>query len=285
MRKLSDSFMQALTSGVLAGLVQRVREDKDLDLQIRDGYLNIYYKGNSLLKLDELAVNRYRVDVHPKFTGGVVLPKYLFNEITTNRFLKKIPLLKENIIQYGQSSLEVEYEQLVIRANNLEPRTNSEYFIIDRQYAVSRVGRFDLTGFFWNRTGRRQGQEVPLCFMELKFALNSDIQDVHHQLARYYEAIKADAQAIATEAESILKQKLALGLVDQPDDRIAALQTLRFSSDINQYQFIVVLVDYNPYSTLFNLHSLEALPFAKQVRIFWGGFAMWQKNLRTLADM
>ena len=285
MRKLSDSFMQALTSGALAALIKRVRQDKDLDLEIRDGYFNIYYKGNSLLRLEELAFNRYRVDVHPKFTAGVMLPEYLSDEITTASFLQEIPLLKENIIQHGQSSLEVEYEQLVIRANNLELRTNSEYFVIDRQYAVSSVGRFDLTGFLWNRTGRRQGQQVPLCFMELKFALNSDIQDVHHQLARYYEAIKTDTQAIAAEAESILKQKLALGLFDQPNDRIAALRTLTFSRDINQYQFIVVLVDYNPYSTLFNLNNLKALPFANQVRIFWGGFAMWQKNLRTLADI
>lgn len=285
MRKLSNTFMQALTSGVLAGLVTRVRQDKDLDLEIRDGYLNIYYKGNSLLKLDELASNRYRMDVHPKFIGGLALPSYLDDETTTNSFLQAIPILKDNIIKYGQSSLEVEYEQLVIRANNLEPRTNSDYFIIDRQYAVSNIGRFDLTGFVWDRNGRKRGQQVPLCFMELKFALNSDIQEVHHQLTRYYEAIKADATAIAAEAESIFKQKLALNLFDQPADRVAALQTLTFTSDVDQYQFIVVLVDYNPYSTLLNIDSLKALPFANQVKIFWGGFAMWQTSLHALSEV
>jgi hypothetical protein len=277
--------MQALTSGFLSGLIHGVRVDKDLDLEIRDGYFNIYYKGNSLLKLDERAANRYRVAVHPKFTDSLMLPEYLVDEATTASFLQGVPLLKENIIKHGQSSLEVEYEQLVIRANNLEPRTNSEYFVVDRQYAVSSVGRFDLTGFFWNRTGRKQGQQVPLCFMELKFALNSDIRDVHHQLARYSEALKTDTDAIAAEAESILKQKLALSLFDQPDDRIEALQTLTFSSDINQYQFVVVLVDYNPYSMLLDLDGLKALPFANQVRIFWGGFAMWQKNLRAVTEI
>jgi hypothetical protein len=179
----------------------------------------------------------------------------------------------------------VEYEQLVIRANNLEPRTNSDYFVIDRQYAVSDVGRFDLTGFIWDRHGRKKGQCVPLCFMELKFALNSDIQEVHHQLARYYEAIKTDARAIAAEAGGIFRQKLALNLFDQPADRVAALQTLTFSNNVDEYQFIVVLVDYNPYSTLLNLDGLKALPFANQVKIFWGGFAMWHKNLRALSEI
>lgn len=285
MRKISASFMQTLTSGFLVGLVKRVREDKDLDLEIRDSYFNIYYKGNSLLKLDEMASNRYRVGVNPKFASGLMLPEYLTDETTVENFLQGVPLLKENIIRHGQSSLEVEYEQLLIRANNLEARTNSEYFIIDRQYAISNVGRFDLTGFVWDRSGRKRGQQVPLCFLELKFALNSDIQEVHDQLARYYEAIKNDAPAIAAEAESIFKQKLVLGLFDQPADRVAALQTLTFTSDVDHYQFIIVLVDYNPHSTLLDLDGLKALPFASQVKIFWGGFAMWQKNLWSLSEV
>ena len=51
MRHLSEGFISNLKHGYLSGIVQRVIEDKDLDLQIRDNYLNIYYKGNSLLKL------------------------------------------------------------------------------------------------------------------------------------------------------------------------------------------------------------------------------------------
>jgi hypothetical protein len=196
MRKLSNPYLQNLQTGFLAALAQRVQEDKDLDLQIRDNYLNIYYKGNSLLRLDQLDSDRYRIDIHPKFQEGLDIPAYLVDELTTASFLRSVPALKENIIRQGQSSLEVEYEQLVIRANNLEARNNSEYFIVDRQYAVNEVGRFDLTGFFWSRQGRRAGQEVPLCFMELKFALNSDIRLVHKQLMRYYEAIKADTAAL-----------------------------------------------------------------------------------------
>jgi len=283
MRKLSDNFMTALTSGFLSGLTRKVRHDKDLDLEIRENYLNIYYKGNSLLKLDEQASGRYRVGLHQKFSNGLTLPTHLMDEATTDGFLQGIPLLKERIVQYGQSSLETEYEQLLIRANNLEQRTNSDYFVVDRQYAVSSIGRFDLTGFIWERQGRKRGQEVPLCFMELKYALNPDIQNLHEQITRYYESIRADASALAEEVQGVFRQKLALGLFDQPQDRLDALQTLRFSSDIDRYQFIVVLIDYNPYSTLFDLDALKALPFANQIRVFRGGLAMWQTNLTPLS--
>ena len=120
--------------------------------------------------------------------------------------------------------------------------------------------------------------------MELKFALNPDIQNVHDQIARYYESIKTTPRARAKKFEVIFRQKLALGLFDQPG-RVEALQTLRFSSDIDQYRFIIVLIDYNPYSTLFDLEALKALPFAKQIRVFYGGLAMWQTNLKTLAEV
>lgn len=284
MRQLSPDFMTALKTGFLAGLTQAVIADKDLDLQIRNNYLNIYYKGNSLLRLAELTPGQYRVELHEKFKAELPLPALLVDEQTTASFLGQLPYLKENIIKYGKSSLEIEYEQLIIRANNLESRNNSEYFILDRQYATQ-AGRFDLTGFVWPRNKRRRGQEVPLCFMEIKFALNPDIQEVHQQLARYYEVIKADPQALADEAEAIFKQKLELGLFKQDPARLAALQTLEFSGDIDQFQFILILVDYNPYSSHFNLAQLKQLPFAQQVKIFHSGFAMWQQNLREITQL
>lgn len=275
MRRLSDNFLTTLQSRFLAALTQQVIADKDLDIQIRENYLNIYYKGNSLLKLSEVN-SVYVVDIHEKFRTGLEIPA-LLDEQTTPYFISLIPALKNNIIRYGSSSLEIEYEQIIIRANNLEPRTNSEYFIIDRQYATE-IGRFDLIGLFWSRRGRKQGQVVPLCFMELKFALNSDIKEIHHQLQRYYEFIRENASTLAQENEYILRQKLELGLFNQPMNRIEALKTLRISPDINQAQFIIVLVDHNPNGVAPNLERLKRLPFAAQIRIYRSGFAMWQER-------
>ena len=106
------------------------------------------------------------------------------------------------------------------------------------------------------------------------------ILNVIIQLKRYYEAIRPEARNIAEEGETIFRQKLELGLYKQPSDRIEAMKTLSFSKDISQFQFILVLVDYNPNSCKLNLDNLAALPFAKQVRVFDGGFAMWQQNVK-----
>lgn len=282
MRTLSEQYLREMKSGFLKGLTDKVRQDKDLDLEIREDYLNIYFKGNSLLKLNQINPRRYRVEIHPKFTGGIRFAD-LVDEETTNEFLSQIPVIKENIIRYGKSSLEIEYEQMIIRANNYEPRNNSEYFIVDRQYVAGQAGRFDLTGLRWPRRGRRKGQVVSPCLMEIKFALNQDIQDLDEQLNRYYLAIKDHATELAEEIETVYHQKLELGLFNQPIDRLVAMKTLKFARHIDRFQFILILVDYNPNSKLFDEDKLSNLPFAKQVRIFYSGFAMWETRMMQVA--
>jgi hypothetical protein len=279
MRQLSATFLHALTEGFLSPLTERVVREKDLDLEIRNNYLNIYYKGNSLLRLVEKGTKDYRLDIHEKFLKGCSIPDKLMDETTVAQFLAAIPFLKENIIRYAKKSLEIDYEQMIIRANNYERHNASEYFIIDRQYVVSKVGRFDLIGFYWNRNRRRKNQTVPLCLMEVKFGLNADIQDVDQQLLRYYDAVEQKAKDLAEEAESMLRQKLELALFDQPKNRLEAMKTLTISREIKTFQFILFLVDYNPFSKHLNIEKLKNLPFANQVRIFQGGFALWGKNI------
>ena len=286
MRKLSTTFLNCLRSGFLSEITECVRRDPDLNLEIRDGYINIYYKGNSLLRLAEAGSPLYyKVDIHRKFSEGIRLPPDL-TKSGIPQFIENIPLLKENITRYGRRSLELEYEQMIIRANNFEPRNNTEYFVVDRQYAV-KEGRFDLTGIHWARNGRQTNREASVCLLEVKFGPNQDIQFVHQQLARYYEPIRNNAAGIAEEMETIFRQKLALRLYSQPVERLNAMKTLRFSRDIHDFQFILVLVDYNHNSRFLRsaLAKIKQLPFADQVKVFFSGFGMWAQNVKELTRL
>jgi len=279
--KLSKTFLNCLKSNFLSQITEYVKRDHDLNLEIRDSYINVYYKGNSLLKLTEVdSLLHYKAEIHRKFLDGIKI-SLDFTESTVPQFVKSIPLIKENIIKHGKKSLELEYEQLIIRANNFERRNNTEYFIVDRQYTINE-SRFDLTGTYWERDRRRRNQEVPVCLLEIKFALNTDIREVHDQLARYYESIKGKATDIAEEMETVFRQKLALNLYDQSSERLSAMKTLTFSRNLEAFQFILVLVDYNQNSSLLDLKSIRSLPFANQVKVFQTGFGMWQHNVRTI---
>jgi hypothetical protein len=279
MRKISKTFLVCLRSGFLSEITRYVRQDHDLNLEIREGYINVYYKGNSLLKLSEAgSLLHYKAEIHKKFLTGLEL-SLDFTEESVPAFIRSIPLIKENIVEHGRHSLELEYEQMIIRANNYEPRNNTEYFIIDRQY-VDGPGRFDLTGIFWDRDTRQRNREASLCLMELKFAQNADIKQVDQQLARYYEALKDKSAGVAEEMQTVFRQKLELGLYDQSTERLNAMKSLTFSKEIESFQFILIFVDYNQNSTLLELEKIRRLPFAKQVRAFYTGFGMWQVNVR-----
>src|SRR5689334_11737266 len=102
MRKLSKTFLSCLKSGFLSEITEYVKRDHDLNLEIRERYINIYYKGNSLLKLNEAnSLLHYKAEIHKKFLEGIQLP-LSFTESTIPQFIKAIPLIKENIVKHGK---------------------------------------------------------------------------------------------------------------------------------------------------------------------------------------
>ncbi len=50
-RGISDKFIAEFLKGKLTNILNYVKSDDDLALEIRDGYVNIYYKGGNLLKI------------------------------------------------------------------------------------------------------------------------------------------------------------------------------------------------------------------------------------------
>jgi hypothetical protein len=181
--------------------------------------------------------------------------------------------------------MEIEYEQMIIRANNREERNNSEYIFLANQYDIGE--RWDLLALKWPR--RKRGGNNPvgqLALMEVKYALNSDIQNADQQIARYYDYIKRNLDQLCTEMELILRQKVTLGLIERNAEQSAQLQKVKLSRDISKVEMILFLIDYNPNSTWMDKMMKKAmlLPFKNQIRIKIGGLAMWEKNLPPLEE-
>lgn len=283
MRTLDKSFVTKLKKeGLFYPIVECVINDTTLDFEIRDGYINIYFKGNSILKLNENGT----YDINDKFLKGTSLSKYVFSSITdVYEYLDNIHLIKSNVISVKSKrpTLEIEYEQLLIRSNNLNKNVNSEIFLTDRQYADNiNNSRFDLSGFFWSRTNRKRNQTIPLTFIEVKYSLNHDISDIDKQIEKYYNAVKGNVSNIAKETEYLKNLKIELGLINQSKERLEALKTLKISDKIDDAKFIIALIDYNPNSKLLDIGKLKALPFSSQIEIFNCGLAVWGDYLKKI---
>jgi len=297
-RALSKPFFHKfnLTDGLYTPLVELVRKNKDLHLEFHgqlcdpdkpdiapaDEEIGIYYKGNCILGLH----SNHKVDIHDAFTNDLNIPKYLHNPDDVQTYLGCVPQLMYRVASRGKKSMEIEYEQMIIRANNREERNNSEYIILANQYNVGE--RLDLLALKWPR--RRRGGNNPvgqLVLIEVKYALNTDIQDADQQLARYYNYISRYLDQLCMEMELILRQKLTLGLIERTPEQSAQLQKLKLSRDISKVEMILFLVDYNPNNIWKDkmIRKAMLLPFKSQIRIMLGGLAMWNQSSIPLEEV
>lgn len=284
MRRLKEQFFYNLSSDFLYPLIQVVQEDWDLDLEIRDNSITIYFKGHDLLTVNER--NQKYIVSENEFYTNLDAPKELSEEEGVHKLISIFPVIKQNIISHAHESkklIEQEFEQLVIRANGHEKSIKTEYFITDRQYQIKK-DRFDLLGIYCKKGLQNTSREVPMCLIEVKYGQNTDISNLGVQLERYYSAVKEkdNINQIAEDCERVFRQKLDLGLFEQDEDRIRAMKKLNFSRKIEDFQFIVVLVDFNPISNRLRYGEISNLKFHDQVRIYQTGLALWEKKLLRL---
>ena len=69
MRRLSSQFMNDLNTGFLAPFRDRVIADRSLCLEIREDYVNIYYRGGNLLRISKTPTS-YVAFFDPEYAGS-----------------------------------------------------------------------------------------------------------------------------------------------------------------------------------------------------------------------
>ena len=118
-RLLSPTFIADLLKGKL---LEYIKRDNTLDIEIRENYINIYYRGGNALKVTEIVSNRY--DYH--FDKEYLKAATFLSEETINTYKTKLdwnnyfPVVKQSMDFYftKYSKEEREYQQLVVRENN-----------------------------------------------------------------------------------------------------------------------------------------------------------------------
>jgi hypothetical protein len=100
-RGLSKEFMVELQEGCLRPLLDRVRADATLDMEIRQDYLNVYYRGGSLFRVERSSRATYRFKFDVKYVPreereSQKLPGHLVaHEREVKAWVGKMPQLKD----------------------------------------------------------------------------------------------------------------------------------------------------------------------------------------------
>jgi len=193
MRKLSESFMNDLMNenGVLHTILERVRGDDTLMLAIREDYINIYYRGGNLLRIEKKGEGAYQTffdDEYNKSGKEMALPPTTVrSQDEAKKWIEKFPQLKETMDIYFSihKKPEREFQQLVVRENNHSTISNeTEYFISDIEFADPDLSAcFDILAIRWLASDRKKGSKCRATLMEMKYgdsALDGDAGLLKH---------------------------------------------------------------------------------------------------------
>jgi hypothetical protein len=289
-RVLDDKMEKEFMEGTLKPLLEVVKRDRDLVLEFRDpSVADIYCKGQCLEI--ERCGGGYKISAHEKFLNGGSL--MLGSAEAADLFVKeKLPFVKQRMAELRSAGMEIEFEQALIRANNLEAKLNTDYFAVDSQvFLGSGQDHIDVLGIYW--PDHRSDEEISLALIEVKFGLNGGIDKLAEQVERYYDALTDNISRIASHTQVMLQQKLRMGLITGGSaEALRKLKRLNISDDAKCVKIVVAMVDYDLRSTLLRaqIPKLRDLKSKKQLKnpieVIHLGYGLWSGNaVRDLNDI
>ncbi len=277
-RKLSGSFFNDLKdgSGALHPLLERIQRDDTLMLAIRKNYVNIYYRGGNLLKIEAGNSGRsYRPFFDPEYaqkprSSPPPLPTSIESANDAAICVDAIPRLKEIMDFYfaGHPKPEREFQQLVARENNRSTISNeTEYFVTDIEFADSDChARFDMLAVCWPASDRRNGNRCRAALIEMKYgdrALGGGCGLPEHLKGiKGFIQDRARYEGLLETMESQFQQLDALELLDYHRSQNGTRVRL---DPQPKPELIVILANHNPRSLKLGrvLQEIEAAGYAE----------------------
>jgi len=223
-RYFSEDVFERIKSDFKFLINEIIKSDFEYDLQIRNDYFNLYYKGNSLAKVTPKTKEMYEVKINKKFFLGTTAAKD--RRFTENKYEQgdyiclKIPhdylhplfqnkYLKEfcSCIKKVGFQEEIIFEQMIMTDN----AKRSDFVIIDRQISdKTDPARLDLLSLV-----QKNGNDYQFYPIEVKLGNNNDLEgDVIEQLQGYVKRIENNFGDYKKCYELNIKQKQTLGLMD-----------------------------------------------------------------------
>lgn len=256
MRGISDKFIEDLKTGTLVEVLNTVKVDHTLCLEIRENYINIYYRGGNALKITEKSEGIYEFWFDVKYVADDTVKQridsLLSGSVSTNnmsiakKWIEQLPYIKNQMdIWFGQHPKEErEYQQLVTCENNYGSGANStDYYICDIEYA-NEDRRFDMIAVKWPSTtsDRKNNRNLRLSFIEMKYldgAITGDAGLKKHIMDfNKFLSDTNNLKNIKDEMVNIFNTKVELGLLNE-------IKKIASFSDENP-EYILILANHDP---------------------------------------
>jgi len=295
MKGLSTKFISDLSKGLLKPILERVKKDSTLCLEIRQNYINIYYRGGNIIRIeekpgkyhasfDEEYINKPIPDRLSPFTKNCLLS----SPSDVDLWINAIPLLKEQMDFWfaKHPKSEREFQQLIVRENNFQgPFNGTDYYIFDIEYEKDK-SRFDLIAARWLANAKdHKVKKVGLSIIEMKYmegALSGKAGLKKHitDLTKFFNN-PSKTEAFKDEMKGVFNQKHGLGL-------IKSKHTIEAFYDVKP-EVILIFANHKPASKkLYNELTtiaplLEGAPFVLKIAV--SNFMGYGLYLQSIYDL
>ncbi len=144
MREINSIFIEDLLKGKLSFFLNKVKNNRELCLEVRKNYVNIYYRGGNLLKISQYK-NEYRFHFDSK---------YCLNKGNDLNYLQLSSMSSREIDDYKKN-----FDLMIAEMDSwfsIKPKAEREFQhnllkvnkdIIDIEYQIKRSSRFDMLMF------------------------------------------------------------------------------------------------------------------------------------------
>ncbi len=220
----------------------------EIELSLRQNYFNLYYKGNSLAKVNFEPDGKYELVIHKSFfekTSAEKDERFLIKKNDDGTYVHLMvekgllhPLLQKKYlaefcsrVKKKNYSEELTLEQMIITDN----LSRDDLLIIDRQVTDTKLkGRLDLLAL-----KKVEGNRFRFIVIEVKLGNNKELSSsVAGQLEGYIQHIEEHFEDYKTCYEKNYQQKKSLGLVENPFDTIEIVPGVRGMVVVSGYSGI-----------------------------------------------
>lgn len=283
-----------LTNYELRGLLNYLNRDNTLDVEIRENYINIYYRGGSALKITQVTDKIY--DYH--FDNNYFKSRSLISDMnipllnSETNWRDYFPNIKQAMDFWFTENPkeEREFQQLVVRENNYSSIASStDYFILDIEYDNRKNARFDIVAMEWKSDASsrklQKGYKPKLTIIEMKYGdgavkgsagIKKHINDFNH-----FMTFADEVNEFKKEMLSVLHQKRLLNL-------IPCVTLLNNPNEITEFQddidLMFLMANHDPASSILR-DEIQDLPDDILFAVSnFAGYGLYKENIFSIAQ-
>lgn len=290
-RAISEDFMYSLQNGELRPILDLIKKDGSLDLEMRGIEIVVYYQGLRLLSIKENGPHVYEfVEMNKEYRRrkngtDVQLPVLSLDNIEDYIIKGKYVMDTYDM----KNHFEYEVKQMIVKENNIAPiAAGTDFYVIDTEYQNENKDQFDIVALHIDSDGaiRKKG-EASIAVIEIKQGITtlkttSTNPGIRQHLDDFNNFVndKERKEDFISDMKEIALQKYELGLFNglQPN----TMKRLNIKDNI---EFYIALSDYKAASS--NLKN-ELNSFSSECNFLTSsfmGYGLYSGNIKSKQEI